>query len=190
MPGCGLAVLNTLYSPLSPSADSFNNLQWGTDGTAIVSNSTALICAACAPNYAPTYFTSALAYQDTNDRNYNKDYFVTRCTPIPNCTNSTNVMMNGCQKCDAGFAFEVYSTTAAINVATTFRITRDKCVKLPEHNPNCYAYLPMSDLTNYATNILSRLGKCMQCNPGYYLNTDMNICDKLTVFGCNANSFV
>lgn len=40
---------------------------WGTDGSAMISGASALICAACAPNYKPTYMVAALAEGDTND---------------------------------------------------------------------------------------------------------------------------
>lgn len=72
-------------------------------------------------------------------------------------------MMNGCQKCDTGFGFEAYVKTNAglIGTPADYRILWDSCVKLPDYNPNCYAYMPMSDSTHYATNILSNLGKCV-----------------------------
>lgn len=48
----------------------------------------------------------------------------------------------------------------------------------------------MSNATTYVTAILPPFGKCVVCKPGYKLDTYLNICDKLTVYGCNTNSFV
>jgi hypothetical protein len=98
MPGCGVAVLNTRYSNLATAPANhfaFNNAIWGTDGSTALASNGALLCAACAPNFSPTYYTAAVTWNNV-DININKDYFVTNCTPIPNCTSSTNVMMNGC----------------------------------------------------------------------------------------------
>ena len=59
-------------------------------------------------------------------------------------------MMNGCQRCDAGFAFLAKANTtftlSAANAANQY-IDRTYCVKLPENNPNCYAYAPLTTAT-------------------------------------------
>lgn len=200
MPGCGLAVLNTLYKN-SNAGQKFDNTIWGTDGsTTALGDNSALICAACAPNYRPTFYTQEIRWSNAadNDVNKQKNWFVTNCTPILNCTSSSNVMMNGCQKCDAGFGFlaKTFLNTKLIAVANAAKqiIDRTYCVKLPENNLNCYAYLPLDtpDTETYddsAENLFPKKGRCVVCNPGYFLN-DQGFCDKVTVFGCNTNSFV
>jgi hypothetical protein len=61
MPGCGLAILNTLYNN-NNTANKFNNTIWGSDGTTALAGDGALLCAACAPNYKPTYYTVAITW--------------------------------------------------------------------------------------------------------------------------------
>lgn len=98
MPGCGLAVLNTRYSNFNTGGTVFNNTIWGTGtgaGNPLAADITALICAACSPNYKPTFFQGTITWNNA-DINVNKNWFVTKCDPIPNCTSSSNVMMNGC----------------------------------------------------------------------------------------------
>lgn len=123
MPGCGLAVLNTQYGNTSGATDKFNNTIWGTDGTVALSGNGALLCAACSPNYKPTYYTSTILWDGAtagDDINIQKNWFVTSCTAIPNCTSNSNVMMNGCQKCDSGFGFlaKTFGTGAGLNLTT------------------------------------------------------------------------
>lgn len=196
MPGCGLAVLNTRYLNIA-GATAFNNTIWGSDGTVAIASDTALICASCSPNFRPTYHTVTMFGKDdgTLDVNQSKNYFVTQCTAIANCTSSTNVMMNGCQKCDSGFAFLAKAETVVLMANTNAAnqsIDRTYCVKLPENNLNCYAYAPTTSNTAATYDPIKTFplyGKCVQCNKGYYLN-NLGFCDKLTISGCNSGSFV
>jgi hypothetical protein len=98
MPGCGLAVLNTRYSNLA-GANAFDNTIWGSNGSTAITGNGALICAACSPNFRPTYFSTNIngkVSDNTTNVNTLGNWFVTQCTPIANCTSSTNLMMNGC----------------------------------------------------------------------------------------------
>ena len=74
LPGCGLAVLNTNYlkkDANSSNASFFNNTIWGSDGTVDVSNDAALICASCAPNFRPTYYTKPILMHTAAETNVN-----------------------------------------------------------------------------------------------------------------------
>ena len=106
--------------------------------------------------------------------------------------------MNGCQKCDSGFAFlakAVTTFTLAATNAVNQSIDRTYCVKLPDNNSNCYAYSPLTTAgaetydNNAAQVTFPEQGKCVVCNAGYYLN-EIGFCDKITVSGCNTGSFV
>lgn len=108
MPGCGLGVLDTNYGNTFAATNKFDNTIWGTSGSVAITTNGALICAACSPNFRPTYYNSTILWKDGvagTDVNLGKNWFVTDCAPIANCTSTSNIMMNGCQKCDAGFAF-------------------------------------------------------------------------------------
>jgi hypothetical protein len=72
MPGCGLAVLNTQYENTSGATNKFNNTIWGSDGATAINSNAALICAACSPNFKPTYFTANINGKDAeNNSNLN-----------------------------------------------------------------------------------------------------------------------
>lgn len=69
MPGCGLAVLNTVYGNTNGATSKFDNTLWGTDGTVAITTNGALICAACSPNYAPTYYSASLKWDGATAAN-------------------------------------------------------------------------------------------------------------------------
>jgi hypothetical protein len=70
LPGCGLAALNTSYLKKDASSGDpkfFNNTIWGSAGNVAVNRNAALICAACAPNYRPTFYSERINMKNADN---------------------------------------------------------------------------------------------------------------------------